>query len=206
MTSVWPALWPPWKRTTMSACSDNQSTILPFPSSPHWAPTTTTLAISRVFPLQLTSFEHDLFEDRSPRDHVRGHAFCGSRAQPKSRPGPVACEAHHRIKDAGYRRKQEGGPNQPQRGFNPLISPENLWPRQGSAAATFGSRQFSGNYRPHGAVIARTCRGRYPSRRRATLPLNEKFRGVTASCARWSLACLPVLPAQHRFKRNRILT
>jgi hypothetical protein len=37
----------------MSACSDNQSTILPFPSSPHWAPTMTTLAISRVFPLQL---------------------------------------------------------------------------------------------------------------------------------------------------------
>src|SRR3954447_7030727 len=47
MTRVWPALWPPWKRTTMSACSDNQSTILPFPSSPHWAPTTTTLAIRK---------------------------------------------------------------------------------------------------------------------------------------------------------------
>src|SRR6187397_832085 len=45
MTKVWPALWPPWKRTTMSACSDNQSTILPLPSSPHWDPTTTTLAI-----------------------------------------------------------------------------------------------------------------------------------------------------------------
>src|SRR5262249_39916175 len=45
MTSVWPALWPPWKRTTISARSDNQSTILPLPSSPHWAPTTVTLAI-----------------------------------------------------------------------------------------------------------------------------------------------------------------
>src|SRR4051812_4017700 len=44
MTSVCPALWPPWKRTTTSACSDNQSTILPLPSSPHWAPTTTTFA------------------------------------------------------------------------------------------------------------------------------------------------------------------
>src|SRR4029079_3363054 len=31
----------------MSACSDNQSTILPLPSSPHWAPTTTTLAMRR---------------------------------------------------------------------------------------------------------------------------------------------------------------
>src|SRR5215831_4966003 len=48
MTSVWPALCPPWKRTTMSACSDSQSTILPFPSSPHWDPTTTTLAMRRL--------------------------------------------------------------------------------------------------------------------------------------------------------------
>src|SRR5882672_9619450 len=45
MTSVWPALWPPRKRTTMSARSDSQSTILPLPSSPHWAPITATLAI-----------------------------------------------------------------------------------------------------------------------------------------------------------------
>src|ERR1700744_4728524 len=44
ITSVWPALWPPWKRTTTSASTESQSTILPFPSSPHWAPTTTTLA------------------------------------------------------------------------------------------------------------------------------------------------------------------
>src|SRR5580704_9427987 len=46
ITSVWPALWPPWKRTTMSACSESQSTILPLPSSPHWEPTTTTFAIN----------------------------------------------------------------------------------------------------------------------------------------------------------------
>src|SRR5262245_58196741 len=49
MTSVWPALWPPWKRTTMSARSDSQSTILPLPSSPHWAPTTATLAMPLSF-------------------------------------------------------------------------------------------------------------------------------------------------------------
>ena len=49
MTSVWPALWPPWKRTTTSACSDSQSTILPLPSSPHWEPTTTTFAIQGTF-------------------------------------------------------------------------------------------------------------------------------------------------------------
>src|ERR1700712_924347 len=43
MTSVWPALWPPWKRTTPCAWSVSQSTTLPLPSSPHWVPTTTTL-------------------------------------------------------------------------------------------------------------------------------------------------------------------
>src|SRR5579885_2753750 len=99
MTSVWPALWPPWKRTTISALSDNQSTILPFPSSPHWAPTTTTFPISQLFPLQLSLFRHDLFEkirSRPVRLPIQGI------------PGPAACEANNRIKDAGYRRKQEG--------------------------------------------------------------------------------------------------
>src|SRR5579883_2459664 len=45
MTSVWPALCPPWKRTTTSARSLSQSTIFPLPSSPHWAPITATLAM-----------------------------------------------------------------------------------------------------------------------------------------------------------------
>src|SRR4051795_13194520 len=40
-TIVWPALLPPWKRMTASARSASRSTTLPFPSSPHWAPTTT---------------------------------------------------------------------------------------------------------------------------------------------------------------------
>src|SRR5919112_1436869 len=40
-TMVWPALLPPWKRTTASACSASRSVIFPLPSSPHWAPTMT---------------------------------------------------------------------------------------------------------------------------------------------------------------------
>ena len=43
-TTVWPALTPPWYRTTTSADLLNRSVIFPFPSSPHWAPITTTLA------------------------------------------------------------------------------------------------------------------------------------------------------------------
>src|SRR5919108_3728675 len=45
-TIVCPALLPPWKRITRSACSASRSVILPFPSSPHWAPTTTIPAIA----------------------------------------------------------------------------------------------------------------------------------------------------------------
>src|SRR5579863_6377498 len=112
MTSVWPALWPPWKRTTISACSDNQSTILPFPSSPHWAPTTTTFPISQLFPLQLSLFRHDLFEKSglSPLD--------------QGVPGPTACEAHNRIKDAGYRRKQEGAFGSLKKAYQPIDIPQ----------------------------------------------------------------------------------
>src|SRR4051812_11796710 len=97
MTRVWPALWPPWNRTTMSACSDNQSTILPFPSSPHCAPTTTTLAISRM----------------SPATHRQGRKH--GRAAPD--------EAFLRIKDAGYRRKQERGLEATLRGLQPFDIP-----------------------------------------------------------------------------------
>src|SRR6266404_7983664 len=47
---VWPALLPPWIRTTMSARFDSQSMILPLPSSPHWAPITVTLDMDIPYP------------------------------------------------------------------------------------------------------------------------------------------------------------
>src|SRR5689334_22850508 len=83
MTRVWPALWPPWKRTTTSACSDNQSTILPFPSSPHCEPTTTTLAM-------------DLPPSRRKRDKARrvlARALRGlNRSHPGSKPSHPAVQ------------------------------------------------------------------------------------------------------------------
>src|SRR5438045_9218645 len=42
ITSVCPALCPPWNRTTPCAWSVSQSTTFPLPSSPHWVPMTTT--------------------------------------------------------------------------------------------------------------------------------------------------------------------
>src|ERR1700694_5640849 len=42
MTSVWPALCPPWKRATAAARAVSRSTTLPLPSSPHCVPMMTT--------------------------------------------------------------------------------------------------------------------------------------------------------------------
>src|SRR6267143_2201991 len=42
ITSVCPALCPPWNRTTPCAWSVSKSTTFPLPSSPHWVPMTTT--------------------------------------------------------------------------------------------------------------------------------------------------------------------
>src|SRR5207244_13026954 len=101
MTSVWPALWPPWKRTTMSACSDNQSTILPFPSSPHWAPTTTTLAIRGYSPLQLSSYEHCLFgKPVSPPDKSGGRPFPDHAPSQITAGGRSHVRQSYRIKEA----------------------------------------------------------------------------------------------------------
>src|SRR5690348_14705266 len=56
MTSVCPALWPPWKRTTACTLSVSRSTTLPFPSSPHWAPMTTTVLPISVLGTQSQQF------------------------------------------------------------------------------------------------------------------------------------------------------
>src|SRR5689334_5309640 len=93
MTSVWPALWPPWKRTTMSACSESQSTILPLPSSPHWAPTTTTLAMPACLPATETgtapptgagNVRREPFPRSEQRNQARGRMFGphGGRPEP----------------------------------------------------------------------------------------------------------------------------
>src|SRR6185436_8750503 len=58
ITSVWPALWPPWKRTTPWAWSVSQSTTFPLPSSPHWVPMTTTFLTFLATVSGLAQFAH----------------------------------------------------------------------------------------------------------------------------------------------------
>jgi hypothetical protein len=54
--------------------------------------------------------------------------------------GPVACEAHHRIKDAGYRRKQEGVQFRPEEAHQPIDIPQKYAPRQ--LGPKHGSKPF----------------------------------------------------------------
>src|ERR1700750_1000076 len=86
----------------MSACSDSQSTLLPFPSSPHWAPTTTTLAI-RWISLCNRLYKHD--PRGKPVSTFRDHAA------PSSNHGRGRTHARqpHPIKDAALLGKPERG-------------------------------------------------------------------------------------------------
>src|SRR3984885_12672589 len=45
ITTVWPALLPPWYLTTYCTLSPSRSVALPLPSSPHWAPISTMAGI-----------------------------------------------------------------------------------------------------------------------------------------------------------------
>src|SRR4051794_29070895 len=97
----------------MSACSDNQSTILPFPSSPHWAPTTTTLAISQVFPLQLDSLKHDLRPNGAACPEGKPPPFSGScrvRASSQNAAGAARMRGNQSDKGCGLPTQAGTGP------------------------------------------------------------------------------------------------
>jgi hypothetical protein len=49
------------------------------------------------------------------------------------RPGPTACEAHNRIKEAGYRRKQEGAFWSLKKAYQPIDIPQKYAPSQTSS-------------------------------------------------------------------------
>src|ERR1700729_2629929 len=80
MTSVWPALCPPWKRATAPTRSVSRSTILPLPSSPHCAPRITTDLPMSPFPIRLCS--KSIFLNKYPqRDHADQHHHAADDAQ-----------------------------------------------------------------------------------------------------------------------------
>src|ERR1700693_4327984 len=63
--TVCPALWPPALRTIIAAFLDKISTILPFTSSPHGAPTTTSVDMVQTFAETLLNEKKALIKDQS---------------------------------------------------------------------------------------------------------------------------------------------
>ena len=55
-TTVWPALLPPWYRTTHCTRSPYRSVALPLPSSPHWAPMSTITDMAHSSSVSRVSF------------------------------------------------------------------------------------------------------------------------------------------------------
>src|SRR5688572_27079096 len=90
-TTVWPALLPPWKRTTTFTCGVMTSTTLPLPSSPHCAPTTTMLGIPS--PSQLPEVLHRIRQHLRHRHPALGGALLELEHQQLA--GLRAGAAHH---------------------------------------------------------------------------------------------------------------
>src|SRR5690606_28894589 len=81
ITSVCPALWPPWNRTTACARSASTSTTAPFPSSPHWVPITTTL--------RPTSTSHEQQNQQTADHHDKPEGAQLAILQPRERSEPA---------------------------------------------------------------------------------------------------------------------
>src|SRR5882672_676604 len=89
-TTVWPALLPPWKRTTTFTCGVITSTTFPLPSSPHCAPTTTMLGMA--LPLRLGEMPLRLLQHVSHRQRTLA---APGQVQRQQRIGRRARAAHH---------------------------------------------------------------------------------------------------------------
>src|SRR5262245_46801981 len=85
-TTVWPALFPPEKRTTTLTWGVMTSTTLPLPSSPHCAPITTMLGITPLLhlcevPLRLLQHVTDRQRLLSPTRPVQRQQLLRPRAR-----------------------------------------------------------------------------------------------------------------------------
>src|SRR5260370_20722853 len=110
---VWPALLPPWLRTITSALFVSTSMILPFPSSPHCAPTRIVFAISiqtraKIFPTHLARRSQDLpTNDKNrplPCKRFSMHAFQASVKKSDHPPRRLRRkdDAHYSIDHSDY--------------------------------------------------------------------------------------------------------
>src|ERR1700730_4126827 len=99
VTTVWPALLPPWLRIARSARSASRSMILPLPSSPHCPPTTMMtigfrLSVGRAWPAPVVGTAAPHVEVLEPRQ-------LGPEAKVDGPGGTVPVLGHDDLRDAG---------------------------------------------------------------------------------------------------------
>src|SRR5690606_5856865 len=97
MTRVWPALWPPWKRTTAPISSVSRSTILPLPSSPHCAPSTTT-----DWPMAMTPLLRAAIGAAGLVGSGTKCMWAGSIGEPAATPGQTRKKPVGRLSPTGF--------------------------------------------------------------------------------------------------------
>ena len=108
-TSVWPALLPPWKRTTMSASAARRSTTLPLPSSPHWAPMTTVAAMA--LRAGAASRRDDLRQRAQLGQHLGRDRLVDVEERHRHAADPLAAELEARDVDAALAEQRADAPD-----------------------------------------------------------------------------------------------
>src|SRR2546422_5138194 len=107
-TSVWPALLPPWKRTTTSALAARRSTTFPFPSSPHCVPMMTVAGIR----LETQLLCGDDLGQRAQRvEHVGRHRLVDVDQRERHAAHPLAAELDAGDVDAALAEERADAPH-----------------------------------------------------------------------------------------------
>src|SRR5947199_3152193 len=107
-TSVWPALLPPWKRTTTSALAARRSTTFPFPSSPHCVPMMTVAGMGSEAQL----LRGDDLRQRAQRgEHVVRHRLVDVNERDRHAAHPLAAELEAGDVDAALAEERADPPH-----------------------------------------------------------------------------------------------
>src|SRR3989454_12030764 len=107
-TSGWPALLPPWKRTTTSAPAARRSTTFPLPSSPHCVPMMTVAGMG----LEPQLLRGDDLRQRAQRgERVVRHRLVDMDQRDRHAAHPLAAELEAGDVDAALAEERADAPH-----------------------------------------------------------------------------------------------
>ena len=202
MTSVCPALCPPWKRTTPRAWSVSQSTILPLPSSPHWVPTTTTFFAIALSVLESSCTVHSAAALRpSLRSQLRARRASPAVPRQVDDDHVPRARKRRRCAAAGARRAARTARARPER----RVAVGHRLRELAQVHAEAGRRARASERLADLVVAAAAARARSASprrtprtRRRCDSGSRAAPRGRSSGCARRRASCVATAPRARR--------